>query len=76
LHRFEPHPLLFLISCENAELALVLLCELLVCGKEGERSGGVGDMIVCMSGRINVERRCEESVPLKPFAFIVALEDL
>jgi hypothetical protein len=76
LHRFKPHTLLFLISCENAELALVLLSELLVCGKEGEGSGGVGDMVVCMSGRINVERGREESVPLKPFAFIVALKEL
>jgi hypothetical protein len=76
LHRLKPHTFLFLISCKDAELALVLLCELWVGGKEGEGSGGVGDMVVCMSGRINVERGREESVSLKPFAFIVALKDL
>lgn len=75
LHWLEAESLFFFVCCKDAEFAFLGLGEFGKFAEEVECCGGVGDMVVSVSSRIDVQRRGELSVALKLEAFVIAIED-
>lgn len=76
LHRLESKSFLFLVGSEYSEFTLVLLSKLGTFGEKCQSSGGIRNMIVLMSRRIDIESSCKLSISLKLETLIITLQNL
>jgi hypothetical protein len=75
-HEFEAEAFLVLISCEDAEFSFVGLAQFRAVPEHFQGLGGIGDMVIRVSGWIYVQCSCKFGISLESQTFVVAIEDL